>query len=252
MKTDAILLRSHPYSESSRILRFFTRELGLVSVIAKGERRGASRGYGGAGAFSEGVAVFVFRETRDLQTLREFAPVNPHLGLARDVSRLAGASAAAELILRHTWQEPHAELYGAISRGLDLLETTSPEGVLTQVLSLAWTIVQTLGFGPELSVCLCCGRSLDSDEMGWFEMRAGGVGGACCPSSTGSRRIGPLAREQLKRLLAGDTPRRLRGRRAHVSLLSDFTSYHLLGGDRLISLRYLEPERAEESDGPRQ
>ncbi|MYI06884.1 MAG: hypothetical protein F4059_06110 [Gemmatimonadetes bacterium] len=84
VKTEAILLRTHPYSESSRILRFFTLELGLVSVIAKGGQRGASRGYGGAGAFSEGVAVFVFRETRDLQTLREFQPVNSRFGLARD------------------------------------------------------------------------------------------------------------------------------------------------------------------------
>lgn len=252
MKTEAILLRTYPYSESSRVLRFFTRELGLVSVIAKGERRGASRGYGGASAFSEGVAVFVFRDTRDLHTLREFAPQNARFGLARDVSRLAGASAAAELVLRHACQEPHEELYGAISSGLDLLEAAPPEEVLPRVLSLAWTIVRTLGFGPELGVCLCCGRSLEADEMGWFEMRSGGVGGSCCPSWGGSRRIGPLAREQLKRLLAGDPPSQLRGRRAHISLLRDFTSYHVLSGGRLTSLRFLEPDRAKESDGARQ
>lgn len=252
MTTEAILLRTHPYSESSRILRFFTRELGLVSVIAKGERRGASKGYGGAGAFSEGVAVFVFRETRDLQTLREFAPANSRFGLARDVSRLAGASAAAELVLRHTWQEPHAGLYRAISTGLDRLEVAPQQEVLGHVLALAWTIVQTLGFGPELGACLCCGRALDSDEMGWFEMQAGGVGGSCCPSWGGSRRIGPQAREQLKSLLAGSAPGELRGRRAHISLLRDFTSYHMLGGDRLSSLRFLEPDFATDRDGPGQ
>lgn len=251
VKTEAILLRTHPYSESSRILRFFTLELGLVSVIAKGGQRGASRGYGGAGAFSEGIAVFVFRESRDLQTLREFAPVNSRFGLARDVSRLAGASAAAELVLRHTWQEPNAGLYRAISRGLDRLEAAPPEEVLAQVLAMAWTIVHTLGFGPELAACLCCGRPLDAEEMGWFEMQAGGVGGSCCPSWGGSRRIGPHAREQLKRLLAGDAPSELRGRRAHISLLRDFTSYHMLGGDRLSSLRFLEPDLASRGDGPR-
>lgn len=248
--TDAILLRTHPYSESSRILRFLTRELGLVSVMAKGVRRGASRGYGGAGAFSEGVAVFLYRETRDLQTLREFAPVNSRFGLARDVPRLAGASAAAELVLRHTLQEPHPELYRTISAGLDRLEAAAPREVLAQVLALAWNIVHTLGFGPELGFCLRCGRSLDADEMGWFEMRAGGVGGACCDPSGGSRRIGPQARKQLKRLLAGDPPGSLRGRRAHISLLRDFTSYHVLGGDRLSSLRFLEPGLAGQGDGP--
>ena len=127
--TAAILLRAHPFSESSRVLRFYTRALGLVGVMARGVRRGASRGHGGGGAFSEGVAVLAVRDNRELQTLQEFAPAKTRFGLARDVSRLAGASLAAELVLRHAGQEPHEELYSALSGGLDRLEGVPPEAV---------------------------------------------------------------------------------------------------------------------------
>lgn len=246
--TAAILLRAHPYSESSRVLRFYTLALGLVGAMARGVRRGASRGRGGSGAFSEGVAVLAVRDNRDLQTLQEFTPAKTRFGLARDVSRLAGASLAAELVLRHAGQEPHEELYRALSGGLDRLEHASPEEVLGELLALGWAIVQILGFGPELEACVACGRSLEGGAMGWFDLSAGGSRGSCCQPPQGARRIGPVARHQLGRLLAGEPPTGLRGLRAHLSLLDDFTAFHMLGGRRLGSFRFLEPATAGQQD----
>ena len=251
--TAAILLRAHPFSESSRVLRFYTRALGLVGVMARGVRRGASRGQGGGGAFSEGVAVLAVRDNRDLQTLQEFAPAKSRLGLGRDMSRLGGASLAAELVLRHASQgEPHEELYQLLSDGLDRLESASPEAVFPQLLALGWAIVQNLGFGPELEVCVACGEPLEADAMGWFDLGAGGVQGACCGVLGGARRVGPVARTQLGRLLAGESPRALRGVRAHLSLLDDFTAFHMLGGRRLGSFRFLEPVGAGRQNVTRQ
>ncbi len=247
--TAAILLRAHPFSESSRVLRFYTRALGLVGAMARGARRGASRGQGGAGAFSEGVAVLAVRDNRELQTLQEFAPAKARFGLARDVSRLAGASLAAELVLRHADREPHRELYHALSGGLDRLENApAGEAVLAELLGLGWAIVQILGFGPELEACVACGKPLDADAMGWFDLQAGGILSSCCRPLQGTRRVGPLARRQLGRLLAGEAPPELRGLRAHLSLLDDFTAFHMLGGRRLGSFRFLEPDPAGQRD----
>ena len=248
--TEAILLRVHPFSESSRVLRFYTRDLGLVGVMARGVRRGASKGRGGAGAFSEGVAVLAVRENRELQTLREFAPAKSRFGLARDISRLAGASLAAELVLRHAGQEPHSELYRTLSCGLDGLEDSPAAEIVAKVLAVCWTIVQILGFGPELAVCVSCGRPLENEEMGWFDLEAGGVRGPCCGPQTGARRVGPVARRQLERFLAGELPQELRGHRAHLALLDDFTAFHMLGGKRLGSFRFLEPDTTGSSDAP--
>ena len=246
--TAAILLRAHPYSESSRVLRFYTRALGLVGAMARGVRRGAARGHGGAGAFSEGVAVLAVRDSRELQTLQEFAPAKSRLGLAQDISRLAGASVAAELVLRHAGQEPHEELYRVLSGGLDRLEDAPSEAVLAELLALGWAIVQILGFGPEVQACVACGRSVGADAMGWFDLQAGGIRGPCCRAAHGDRRVGPVARQQLGHLLAGEAPPGVRGLRAHLSLLDDFTAFHMLGGRRRGSFRFLEPFTAGERD----
>lgn len=239
--TPAVLLRAHSYSESSRVLRFYTRELGLVAVMARGVRKDASKGRGTPGTFGEGVAAIVVRETRELQSLREFTPVKTRFGLAGDFQRLAGASIAAELVLRHAGQEPHAELYDALSAGLDRLEAVPSADVHGEVLALGWRMVRVLGFGPELSACTACGEVLGEGEMGRFDLAAGGVRGPGCRAPKGSRRIGPVARAQLRNLLEGEVPADLLGPRAHLSLLDDFTTFHMLGGRRLGSFRFLRP-----------
>lgn len=239
--TDAILLRAHPFSETSRVLRFYARDLGLVGVMARGIRRGASRGRGGVDTFGEGSAVIFVRDGRELQSLREFSPVKVRFGLAGDFRRLAGASIAAEIILRHAAEEPNAALYDALSTGLDRLEIAQAEEVVGQVLALGWRIIHTLGFAPELSVCTSCGRALDPDDMARFDLSAGGVRGPECPVSSGSRRIGPLARLQLVTLLAGQVPDELRRPGAHLTLLDDFITFHMLGGRRLASFDFLDP-----------
>lgn len=241
LTTRAILLRAHPFSESSRVLRFYTRELGLVGVMARGVRKGASKGQGGAGTFGEGVAVISYRENRDLQFLREFAPSRAHLALARDLRRLAGASVAAELVLRHARQEPDPKLFDSLSAGLGRLGKAVPQAVFGEVLALGWRLVQVLGFGPELTACTACGSALDEGEMGRFDLEAGGIRGSDCPAEKGSRRIGPVARAQLGVLLRGKVPPNLRGARAHISLLDDFTAFHMLRGRRLASLRFIDP-----------
>ncbi len=240
--THAILLRTHPFSDSSRVLRFYTRDLGLVGVMARGVQRGASRGQGGAGTFAEGVAVISFRENRELQSLREFTPARANLALAADFRCLAGASVAAELVLRHAGQEPHPELYDSLSNGLERIGRAEPGQVVGEVLALGWLIVGILGFGPELTTCTSCGSIIEEDEMALFDLEAGGLRGAKCTAAEGSRRVGPVARAQLGALLRGEVPDGLRGARAHVSLLDDFTTCHMLGGRRLGSFRFLDPE----------
>ena len=248
--TAAVLLRAHPYSESSRVLRFYTRELGLVGVMARGVRKGASKGRGSPGTFGEGIAAIVVRESRELQNLRDFTPVKTRFGLAGDFQRLAGASIAAELVLRHAGQEPHAELYDALSTGLDRIEAAPAAEVHGEILAVGWKMVDALGFAPELSVCTACGEVLDDGAMARFDLAAGGVRGPECTAPQGSRRIGPVAREQLRNLLGGSVPAGLRGTEAHLSLLNDFTTFHMLGGRRLDSFRFLDPPDRTKRDDP--
>src|SRR3989449_11696408 len=72
--TSAVVLRTYPYSETSKIVRLATRDLGGQSAIAKGVLRPRSRFAAGLGLLSEGMAPLDHRETRQLPTLAPFDP----------------------------------------------------------------------------------------------------------------------------------------------------------------------------------
>src|SRR3989441_13314564 len=96
----AVVLRTYPYSETSKIVRLATRDLGVQSAIAKGVLRPKSRFAAGLELLSEGVAQLYHRETRELQTLAAVDPLVLRRRLAPDGGRLAGAPAPAGLMLQ--------------------------------------------------------------------------------------------------------------------------------------------------------
>ena len=239
VRTRAILFRAHAYSETSQVLRFYTEALGLVGVMARGSRRQASKGKGALDTFGEGTLVLSHRPTRDLQSLREFSPEVVRLGLGRDLGRLAAASVLAEIVLRHGGQEPQPELFRSLSTGLDRLAEVEPGAFLPEFLTRAWAVVHLLGFGPVLDACTECGRELDETEMGTFDLVSGGIRCSRCPGGPESRKLGPVAREQLAALIGGEGLPVVRKPKAHLSLLDDFVTYHMLAGRRLQSFQFL-------------
>ena len=64
VSTPAVLLRSHPYSETSQILRFFTESHGLVGVMAKGQRKRGGQGSGAAPLFARGMLMFYYKSIK--------------------------------------------------------------------------------------------------------------------------------------------------------------------------------------------
>src|SRR5213083_3485726 len=95
--TPAIVLQTYRYSETSKVVRLATRDLGVQSAIAKGATRPRSPFGAGLELLSEGVAQLYLREGRELQTLGAFDVVNLRRELARDLDRFAGAAALVEI-----------------------------------------------------------------------------------------------------------------------------------------------------------
>src|SRR2546428_2872188 len=104
--TPAVVLRTYPYSETSKIVRLATRDLGMQSAIAKGVLRPKSRFAAGVGLLSEGVAPLYHRETRELQTLPAVDLLVLRRELAQGVGRFAGATAQAEAVLQVAPEAP--------------------------------------------------------------------------------------------------------------------------------------------------
>lgn len=237
--TPAILLRVHPYSETSQILRFFSRDAGVVGVMAKGVRKAGGRGRGALSTFSEGSLTYYHREGRELQTFRDFAPERDWRDLARDPRRFAGAGVLGEMILQHAGSEGNPQLYGHLTAGFGAVAGVRDEDVLTTLLLEIWTLIGALGYTPTIRLCVVCGQELGAEEMGRFDFGEGGVRCPRCQTGDLGPRLGPQARSQL----AGLVERSLQGAVvrpvAHLRLASDFITYHISGGTPLRAMEVL-------------
>ncbi|MSR22555.1 MAG: DNA repair protein RecO [Gemmatimonadetes bacterium] len=233
--SSAILLRSHPYSDSSRILRFFTRERGIVSLVGKGVRTRTSKGEAALETFAEGVLTFSHRSDRDLHTLRDFERTSGSLALGTELPRFLGASLLAELLLAHALEEGDPPLYDWIRVVLERLGAASTAEVPGWILAGAWRALGHLGFSPDLARCIGCGRDLDWGAVDGtnatvfyrLDAVAGGIRCPDCSSGSGLPKIGPRAHLDLLRLLGGDVPAPLRGLRGHLRFLEAFCTHHL-------------------------
>ncbi|HEX2187783.1 MAG TPA: DNA repair protein RecO [Longimicrobiaceae bacterium] len=236
----SLVLQSFPYSETSKILRLFTRELGLRSVIAKGALRPRSRFGGVLEPFTEGLAHFYLKEGRDLHTLSGFDLLRSRQGLGRDLLAFAGASLVAELVLRSATEEPHEALYDAVEEALDRIERAAGPGLEGATLAAVWQVVALLGFAPRTGECVTCGRALDPDEPVRFDAEGGGA--ACRDCRPSGRLLEPEARRELGGMLHGRVPEALRGGRpAHRALLRTYLPAQLAPDRPLRSLElYLQ------------
>jgi len=233
VSTEAIVLHSFDYLESSRVLRLATREAGVRSAIAKGARRSSRRFGGGLDLFSRGVAHLYTKPGRDLDTLAGFDDLRASIHLASDLGRFTGASAIAELTLRFSREASvDAALYDAVAGALEEIASAPPDQTRAAVLGGAWRIVAELGFAPTLDDCADCHASLPSGDVVMFSHPAGGALCARCGRLARGRVLPPNARGAVRTWLSGGVVS-LADRaqaRAHQRLLREFLAEHLVDG----------------------
>ena len=246
LATDAIVLHSFDYLESSRILRLVTREAGVRSVLAKGARR-SSRRFGSAlDLFAQGSAQLYAKPGRDLDTLSAFDVTQQRTELGEDLGRFAGASAVAELTLRFGGQAAEAALFDAVALALDALARAPRESALATTLASAWHIVAELGFSPAVDVCAECHSALDADATVMFSHPSGGALCARCGRLAAAGRVlPPEARSALRDFLYGrhDVSLDEASGRAHQRLLREFLTEHLADGRPLRAMELWEQQR---------
>jgi len=175
--TPALVLQTYRYSETSKVVRLATRDLGVQSAIAKGALRPRSRFGAGLELLSEGVAQLYFRETRELHTLGAFDLVTLRRELAADVSRFAAAAALAAVMLKMAPPAPLPAAYDTLTAALDALATAPQDRVDPTALRALWLLLGVLGFEPSLATCVRDGTAVEPEGAApvAFSVAEGGV-----------------------------------------------------------------------------
>ena len=238
--TRSVVLQTHPYSDTSKILRLLTLDFGPQSVMARGALRPRSRLSGVLEPFADGSATFYLKPDRDLHTLSDFDLTRERQALGRDLRRFAAASVLCELVLRLAPAERDEALFHGLTRGLDLLLEARPEAVPGIAVAAIWTLVDVLGFAPDLEGCSRCGDPL-GQRGGRLEVREGSLVCERCLPGGGS--LTPAEISTLRRLASGN-PEGPAPSGQQVGLLVEFVRHHAAEGIRLRSLEFLLAEEA--------
>ena len=144
-----LVLRTHPLTETSLIVRWLTPTLGRLATVAKGARRPASPFRGKLDLFY--LADFSFSRSRrsELHTLREVGLLDTHCALRRELGWLRQASYCAELIEQTTETEtPLPEVFELLRGLLEALGRQVPQP--RTVLAFELKLLGLLGLGPDL------------------------------------------------------------------------------------------------------
>jgi DNA repair protein RecO (recombination protein O) len=234
--TPATILTTIAYGETSKIARLATRDLGVVSVIAKGARRPRSRFGAALQRLSEGVATIVPARSSDLHTLAGFELRKLRAGLATSVDRYAAASVLAELMLQCSPQDGPPETYAFFHHAIDLLEAAPAEAVGVLGLRTIWGLVKQLGFAPSLERCVRDGTLVAAAAPVAFSAALGGVLCPRCAPGVEATRLAPTDRLDLGTLVHGNDDLPLLAPRylaAHRRLLDHYIRHHLAEGAAL-------------------
>src|ERR1041385_3597810 len=97
-RTQALVLRVHPLTETSLIVRWLTREMGRVATVAKGALRPKSPFRGKLDLFYFADITIRWSRHSELHALREVTLHDSHPFLRRELGYLQQASYCAALI----------------------------------------------------------------------------------------------------------------------------------------------------------
>ncbi|MFP4228947.1 MAG: DNA repair protein RecO [Salinivenus sp.] len=98
IRTEAVVLRSLDYGETSQIATLFTRKRGKMSVMAKGARRPKTPFGATLQPMAYSQVVFYYKPTRTLQILSESSHVESFHRLREDLERITVGLRIVELV----------------------------------------------------------------------------------------------------------------------------------------------------------
>ena len=180
----ALVLDSHDYGESDKIVVFYCQEVGRLSALARGAHRSKKR-------FVNKLEIFTFLQISyskssvgSLFMLDEAELVNSFITLRTDVTSYRVASIIREYMLLTTRETSDDDqlfqlalwAFHTLNMGIDQ----------RQVLALFMIkLFDVLGYRPDFSVCQSCGSNHAEDQEVYFDARSGTITCRNCSGSQG-------------------------------------------------------------------
>lgn len=201
IESEALVVRTVEFGEADLIVTLVTEQVGKVSAIARGARRG-SRRLSGSLEPVHTVAVMLEDKGGDLATLKEARVVRARAGLTGKLEALDAAGVALRWA-RHAFppRTPEPRGWRILVDLLDLLDagTTPPSRALARA---GLAILAALGYALDLEQCVVCGRPCPPTKVACVDPVRGGL--VCRSCGGASTVLLPELRKAARALAAGE------------------------------------------------
>lgn len=246
VRCEGIVLKTHALGDTSRIAVAYTREHGLMRMVAKGARKSPSRFGYALEPLSRARFVIYHKSDRDLQLLSQADTLTATGSMLTDLTRLAHAQAALELIDRLVWgEEPHPELYDLLAATLEAMVRAPLTALPAVTIAFELQTASLLGYRPRLDACAQCGQALSPRRL-FSPARGGLLCDTCADAEAGTVTLSADALAGLSLLLTrpvGDAGDYVEVRRTGeiLKVVESFLKHHF---QRFQGLRSLEMLRS--------
>jgi len=170
-QSEAIVLRTYPLREADLLVTLFTRAEGKVKGVARAAKKSQRRFGGALEPLTLVRAHYDDREGKELCRLDScdilWSPMSDELDYPRVVALEHVAEMLDELL-------PDREANDAIFRlAVSVLHQLRSGEIWTPLTYFQLWLVRLVGFLPELSACLACGRTLNGDRAYYHALADG-------------------------------------------------------------------------------
>jgi len=167
---EGYVIYSLDYKETSKIIKIFTRDLGLISVMARGAKSPKSKKMNLTSLYCKGR--FNLKKSKNMYYLIDGEIINANLGLRGSIKDLYYSQVFSEIILKTVYENmDNEDLYDFYDKTLTSIDKIENKEVLLSMFLIKYAAM--LGYRPSLGQCINCGQ--DRFKRVYFNIDYGGV-----------------------------------------------------------------------------
>ena len=166
---EGIILSSRDYNDTSKILDIFTKEYGIIGVLAKGCRSLKSNLRSVTSNMTFATFTIYYKKDK-LSILKEATVINNFKNIQKDIIKISYVSFLLDITKQVYKQSNDEEIYNILISGLKKINEGFDPLVITNILELKY--LRYLGVMPNIDGCSICGSksviTLSSDKGGYL------------------------------------------------------------------------------------
>jgi DNA repair protein RecO (recombination protein O) len=189
VKTEAIVLKSFDFRETSKIVTFYTREFGKIKGVMKGVRKDPRKFGSSVDKFTVNDIVFYQYRNSDIHLISQCDMKEFYSPIRQDLKRMTAASYILELVdAILPIEQKNEDIYELILQYLSSLQTDQDVTKLVHIFQIK--TLSYSGFRPHLDSCVKCTKKVQGQTR--FSMKLGGLVCDVCRTSDGD--VSPISR----------------------------------------------------------